>query len=501
MVRNTRWHLAALTAGLMALSMALLPSQTAAQPADDGPRDVRELEDPVLARHVQELIDVINSGDRSQVDRFGAERYGRRMLQEMDADRQAAFLWGIWENHGGLELVGFRTDPARIPPHFAVAIVRSPKKDTWLTVQVGFDPRQDYRIVSLMVVPSRPPLDLMDMERLGDADISSELLQYASRMAGEDEFSGAILLARNGKVLFNKAFGLASREFDILNRVDTRFSLGSMNKMFTAVAIAQLAEQGKLDYGDLIGPHLPAGWVTDEVASQVTLAHLLTHTSGLGDYLEGFLDSPGYKFLTLEDYQPLVAQETLQFEPGSRWAYSNTGFLLLGVIVAQVSGEDYFDYIREHIYKKAGMASTDSFDIRRPVPNLAVGYSRDEDDWLNNTMMLSPRGTSAGGGYSTVEDLLRFDQALRSGRLIQPASVHLLCSPKPDSNSPSYGYGFMIMGPASDRIVGHGGSFPGVSAHLSIYLDTGYTFAVLSNGDGAQLLTAKIIELIARREE
>jgi CubicO group peptidase (beta-lactamase class C family) len=496
-----KWHLIAMTACFMLLSVVALPSRSAAQMSDDGPRDVRELDDPILARNFQGLIDVINSGDRERVERFTAERYGRQMLRDMDAQQQASFLWGIWVNHGGLELVGFRTDPARIPPHFAVGIVRSPKKDIWLTVQVGFDPGQDYRIVSLMVVPSRPPMDLVDMERLDDTGIARELLKYTAAKAGEDEFSGAVLLAQNDKVLFNKAFGLASREFEIPNRLDTRFSLGSMNKMFTAVAIGQLVEQQKLAFDDPIEKHLPAGWIAPEIASRVTIAHLLSHTSGLGDYLEGFLESPGYKFITLEDYKDLVSQETLQFEPGSRWAYSNTGFLLLGVIVAEVSGEDYFDYIRDHIYTVARMSSTDSFDIRRPVPNLAVGYSSDQDGWLNNTMMLSPRGTSAGGGYSTVEDLLRFDQALRAGKLIQPATFDLLGTPKPDLNSRSYGYGFMIMGPPTDRIVGHGGIYPGVSAHLSMYLDSGYTFAVLSNGSGAQMVTAKIIELISRREE
>lgn len=493
--------LLSMTACFMLLSVAFLSPGSAAQAADDGPRDVRTLDDPILARNFQELMDVINSGDRQRVENYTAERYGRQMLRDMDAGQQASFLWGIWENHGGLELVGFRTDPARIPPHFAVGIVRSPKKDIWLTVQVGFDPGQDDRVISLMVVPSRPPMDLVDLERLDDAGIVRELLNYAATKAGDDEFSGAILLSQNNKVLFSKAFGLASREFEIPNRIDTRFSLGSMNKMFTAVAIGQLAEQQKLAYEDLIEKYLPAGWIAPEIASRVTIAHLLSHTSGLGDYLEGFLESPGYKFITLEDYKDLVFQETLQFEPGSRWAYSNTGFLLLGVIVAQVAGEDYFDYIRDHIYAVARMSSTDSFDIRRPVPNLAVGYSSDQEGWLNNTMMLSPRGTSAGGGYSTVEDLLRFDQALRTGKLIQPATFDLLCTPKPDLNSRSYGYGFMIMGPPTDRIVGHGGIYPGVSGHLSMYLDSGYTFAVLSNGSGAQMITAKIIELISRREE
>ena len=274
-----------------------------------------------------------------------------------------------------------------------------------------------------------------------------------------------------------------------------------MNKMFTAVAVAQLVERGKLSFEDPIGKHLPPGWVTSGVAKKVRIRHLLNHTSGLGDYLEPVLESAIYKFSNLEDYRDVVANEPLAFEPGTEWAYSNTGFLLAGVIVAKVSGMDYFEYVRKNIYEPAGMKNSDHYDHTRPIPELAEGYWTHEGALRKNTLLLAPRGTSAGGGYSTVNDLLAFDSALRSNKLLGTEMRDRLFAPDPERNSPSYGYGFMVSALAEDREVGHGGTFPGVSAHLLMFLDSGYTFVALCNNDGAGRAYTKAIALIERMKQ
>ena len=196
-----------------------------------------------------------------------------------------------------------------------------------------------------------------------------------------------------------------------------------------------------------------------------------------------------------------LAGEALAFEPGTRWAYSNSGFLLAGVIVAGVSGMDYFDYVREHIYRPAGMTRSDHYDHTRPMPGLAEGYWRQDGVLRKNTLLLAPRGTSAGGGYSTVDDLLAFDRALRSDRLLSAAMRERLFAPDPGRNSPSYGYGFMVSALAPNRAVGHGGSFPGVSAYLTMFLDSGFTFAVLCNDDGAGRAYSKVLTLIERMRQ
>ena len=169
------------------------------------------------------------------------------------------------------------------------------------------------------------------------------------------------------------------------------------------------------------------------------------------------------------------------------------------MIVAEVSGVDYYDYIRRNIYEPAGMSNSDHYDRTRPIPNLADGYWKDDaDEWTKNIFLLSPRGTPAGGGYSTVEDLLAFDVALREGKLVGAEMREQLFSPDPERNSPAYGYGFMVSSLAPDREVGHGGTYFGVSARLSIFLDSGDTFVALCNGPAAQTAYTKALELIER---
>ena len=163
--------------------------------------------------------------------------------------------------------------------------------------------------------------------------------------------------------------------------------------------------------------------------------------------------------------------------------------------------QSYFDYVRDHIYKPAGMLNTDAYELDYVTPNLAVGYQREQTSsgprWRNNIFMHVIRGGPAGGGYSTVEDLLRFDVALRSGKLVSKKYVDLLTTPKPELQSPAYGYGFGVFD--GGKIVGHSGGFPGISSNLDIYLTSGYTIAVLSNyGGGSMPVVRKARTLLAQ---
>jgi CubicO group peptidase (beta-lactamase class C family) len=234
-------------------------------------------------------------------------------------------------------------------------------------------------------------------------------------------------------------------------------------------------------------------------------AHLLTHTSGLGSYFDGaFFESARDRVREIDDFRPLVEGDAPAFEPGTDWSYSNTGMLLLGPVIEKASGQGYFDYVREHVYGPAGMTATDSYDMDRPVPNLAMGYTLQHGEWYENTFMHVIRGGPAGGGFSTAPDLLRFARALRDGTLVSPESREAMWSPKPELSSPGYGYGFQIGGTPEDRIVGHGGGFAGISSNLDLFAGPthgGYTSIVLTNVDqGAQPVAQKIVEMIGRLE-
>jgi CubicO group peptidase (beta-lactamase class C family) len=316
-----------------------------------------------------------------------------------------------------------------------------------------------------------------------------------------------VLLAKDGKVLFKNAYGLASKRFDVPNRIDTKFNLGSMNKMFTAVAVAQLVERGKLSFDDPVSKYLSADWLPRDVTDKITVRHLLTHTSGLGSYFnEKYQLSSRMRFRDLDDYRVLVAADRPSFKPGTSWKYSNTGFLLLGVIIERVTGMSYFDYVQKHIHGPAGMTNTACYAMDRPVPNLAIGYTKvgqgADAHWENNLYKHVIKGAAAGGGFSTVEDLLRFDQAMRANKLVKAETAAVLWTPTEQSNKGRpYGMGFGIDGQLGNRIVGHSGGFSGINAELLMYLDKGYTVAVMANYDGAATVVAdQLREWLARAE-
>jgi len=323
---------------------------------------------------------------------------------------------------------------------------------------------------------------------ISEAALIRQVKAYVGQLVAEEKFSGALLIAKDGKPLLKQAFGLASIAYGVPNQVDTKFNLGSMNKMFTAVAIAQLAEAGKLAYDDPIAVHLP-DYPNRDVAAKVTIHHLLTHMSGLNDYFnEKFDGASRARFRTVQDFFPLFVDDPLQFEPGSQWSYSNSNFIVLGAIIEALSGQDYFAYIRQHIYQPAGMINSDTYAMDRETPNLAMGYTRNpgETEWRNNLYEHVIRGGPAGGGYSTVEDLLRFAQALTQHQLLTPESTTLLTTGKvklPGSDGAEYGYGFGVEMVNGHRRFGHNGGFTGINSELQIYPDLGYVVAVMSNYD------------------
>ena len=240
--------------------------------------------------------------------------------------------------------------------------------------------------------------------------------------ADADRFSGAVLVTRHGEVLFSDAVGLADRDRASPNTLQTRFRIGSMNKMITAVAILQLVEAGKLELTAPVGDYL-TDYPNVDVAATVTIHHLLTHTGGTGDIFGPTFDAHRDELRTHHDYVELYGARGPQFEPGTRWAYSNYGFVLLGAIIEAVTGQSYYDYVDDHIYQPAGMTATGSLPETEAVPDRSIGYTTPTPccEWKPNTDTLPYRGTAAGGGYSTVEDLTRFAEALLNERPVARA--------------------------------------------------------------------------------
>jgi CubicO group peptidase (beta-lactamase class C family)/pimeloyl-ACP methyl ester carboxylesterase len=323
--------------------------------------------------------------------------------------------------------------------------------------------------------------------RLTESEAIAGVEALLRKRAATDRFSGAALVGKGGRVLSADAYGQADREHAIPNTLETRFRIGSMNKMFTALATLQLVEAGKLALDDRVGKHL-RGYPNRDVVTKVTVRHLLTHTGGTGDIFGPEYDRNRLNLREHGDYVRLYGSRAPRFEPGSQFEYSNYGFVLLGAIVEAVSGQSYYDYVREHVFRPAGMTSTDSLPESEEVPNRSIGYMRPYPgaaSLQSNTQLLPWRGTAAGGGYSTVGDLLRFAGALTSHQLLGAESTELLITGKVKLGpGMRYAFGFVdFRDEDGNGSVGHGGGFPGMNGDLRIYPKSGYVVAVLANID------------------
>ena len=442
------------------------------------------------------LIALLNSYNAAGWKRFIGENFTKEALVRVPAETRFNTIAKIYDRTRGLILKEIRLTK----PNELSAVVTDKVLGERFELLIRFDEAAPYQITAMGFQAQQKSSDLT--QKLTDRRAVAKLDQFLKKLSSAEVFSGTVLLAKGDQILFEKAYGEANKDFKIPNNVKTKFNLGSMNKMFTAVSVAQLVELGKLSFDDSLSKFMP-DFPSSEAASKIRIKHLLTHTSGLGSYFnEKFFNSSRTNYRSIDDYLELVRGEKPDFEPGTRWSYSNTGMLILGKIIEKVSGRNYFDYIRENIYQKAGMTESDSYELDRVNRNLAVGYTKEFAEkgveYRNNIFLHVISGGPAGGGYSTVEDLLKFARALQNGVLLKPETLRMMRTPKPELSSPDYGYGF-ILDPKSGTF-GHGGDFLGVSANLEIFSETGYTAVVLSNYDGTrQMVGTKIRELIQSR--
>jgi CubicO group peptidase (beta-lactamase class C family) len=348
------------------------------------------------------------------------------------------------------------------------------------TVTVRADDPSKVRGIGLRPTPDLPP-GMIAPAGLAEPALIAAVRKKAAHDATENRFSGAVLIARRGKTLLAQAYGVADREAGKPNTLDTQFRFGSMGKMFTAVAIMQLIESGKVDASVPIGRYLP-GYANQEIANGVTVANLLTHTGGTGDIFGPEFDHYKASLAEPKDYVALYEKRAPLFPAGSRAAYSNFGFMLLGRIVETVSGLRYDDYIARHIFAPAGMRSTGNLPESIMLPRRAQPYMTSGTKLKRANDTLPVRGTPAGGGYSTVGDFGRFTDALTAGRLMKPATLQALIQggvKLPDGTFTPYDFGGTI--PGRGRFIGHGGGAPGMNGALLHFMDSGYTIVALAN--------------------
>ena len=436
-------------------------------------------------KRVKEMIEALNSGDYATI---------RAYFEAQGDPNGFENALGRYHLSRGYDLMRVELVPDRGDLVAGIVRNRITGDEDYLAVRI--EPQAPHRITLFQArvpdeVAASWKLNLVTSTAVTEKERLQEIGSYLKRMGDADIFSGAVVIARDGKPVFAQAYGYADREKKIPNTVDTPFLLGSITKLFTGLAIGQLVEQGKLSYEDPLAKFLP-DFPDPESARKIRIKHLLSHTSGLGDYLgtQAYRDALD-RIVTVKDRVDILPRKPPAFEPGTKWAYSNIGFELLGRVIEIVTGQDYYDYVQKNVFAPAGATSA-SFPLQPKIGVALVPIAYPYDftsskgtlrDFENKLGVNSRRGSAAGNSIVSAIDLIKLSYAMRDGRIVKPETFRLHSSSKPELGSAMYGYGF-IAGPYLGRpFVGHNGRAPGQCTEFGELRDTPYTIAVLSNVD------------------
>ena len=340
----------------------------------------------------------------------------------------------------------------------------------------------------------------LSLETFGQApgaanqNITPKINEYMDALVKAGKFNGSVLVAREGKILVSKGYGMANFELDVPNTPQTKFRLGSITKPFTAMAIMILQERGKLNVQDSICKYLadcPAAW------QQITLHHLLSHTSGLakhdkaGDYLKTAMMP-----MTVTQLIDNFRNKPADFKPGEKFDYNNNGYILLGYVIEKVSGQSYEVFLRENIFAPLRMTDTGYDDHDPIIKNRAAGYRRDDErvggDLFNAHYTDISQQLSAGGLYSTTGDLMRLDQALYDHVFLSPKTLDTMFAPMIGKYGPppTYGYGWFVNQQLNRRAISHPGGVPGFTSILTRFPDDKVLIVLLGNLENSQVIRA-----------
>jgi CubicO group peptidase (beta-lactamase class C family) len=461
-----------------------------ARPGGNSPDAVHALPDTPAARRLSEITALTCQATPASIIDYVQTHFTPENARHVPITRRIGFFMD-WKARGGMEVLEVTASQT----HRIEAIVRQLLTDERRVLGVQVEAEAPHRIDALLL--GRAPLPKIEPP-LDERTAANRFIHYVDHLASIGRFSGAILMARHGQILAQKVWGLANRDFDIPNDLETRFNVGSIPKAWTAVALAQLVEAGRLSFQNPLGKYID--YPDAASAAKIRIEHLLTHTSGLGCYFTEKFDHTARKHLrTVDDFLTLCRDQPLAFEPGTQWRYSNLGMVVAGKVLEVVTGQSYFDYVQANILDPAGMDHSGFFELDRVNKNLAVGYaerwSADGVEIVNNLFDHVIRGGPAGGAFATVGDLFRFTQALKSGKLVSPSMVETLTTAKSELGAPFYGYGFSIH--PGRVLYGHSGGFTGLSANLDVVEDpAGWVVIVLANDLGMRAPMLKARQLI-----
>jgi D-alanyl-D-alanine carboxypeptidase len=360
-----------------------------------------------------------------------------------------------------------------VSPTETQTLVQTPHFETWWRVIVITDSLQRFKAHHLQLL--RVTDEVLQGGKLTKAEIGAGIDSFIKRQSTWEPFNGNVLIKKGAETIYAKSFGTTNDGKP--HQMSDAMGLASVGKMFTAISVLQLVDAGKLSLEDSIGRLLPE--IQNKALSGITVQQLLTHTSGMGDFFEDpqyqhILDSTKAALVarhlpvtTVALYLPFFERDALRFAPGTGWAYSNTGFELLGYLIEKITGTTYNDFVQRHIFAPTGMTATNP-------------------------------GSGAGGGTSTANDILRFAEALQQGKLLSKDRTARFFAYQVNEQ---YGWGSEHQKLGGETIVGHSGGFEKVCNEVNIYTKSGYTVIILSNSNPplGHFLGDKIKTLLIRK--
>lgn len=461
--------------GLLSVAMLLAgcrmpfsaPGQSALAPVNE-----QALPATVVAQRLQRLLTAYNANDSVALVRVITENYSPALRGQNPPEVTALRWLETYPSYGPLAV-----DSVTVSTPLTLRLwARGTVTRAWMEFLVASDTVAPHFLTRVTTGRGLKPPFQRAVARVG-SEVAA-IAEYVDQLAAHGNFSGVVLIAKDGVTVLERRHGFANVAARTPHTLDTRFSLASAGKLFTATAVAMLVQQRRLQLSDTIGRYLSE--LPPQVANRVTVGQLLTHTSGLGELGPRF---DTLSFTRARDYIPFFRDTTLAFAPGTSWEYSNRGYVVLGAIVEAVTGLSFEKFLSQSILRPLGMRRTTFLSPTQLEPGDAIGYTRYptirggfvSGPRRPNTPIME-RGSPAGGIYSSAADLLRFAEALRTNRLGGAAPSDSIFS-----MTTAEEYGLMV---SPDKLAfGHGGGHPGVSANVQVFPLTGYSVVLLSNYD------------------
>lgn len=432
------------------------------------------------------FIRAVNSPSEVEQKDIISKIFSQSALDEVGMDRLHSFIKRMHSDYAPLSYHHSETLSFNKPDGTSYIMHIYAKKDgelMWQDFQMRLDAEPPHKLKTIgFIAEVSEPITLPNGS-IEQKETLDWLNGYIQNLNSEYDLYGSVLIAKGNNILLENYFGFADQEKTIPINSFSLFGMASGGKMFTALCVAILVEDGKLKFDDRITKYID-GFSDKIKADKITVHHLLTHTSGVGQYWWGQKSDAFSNATKINDHVKLVLAAGLKTDAGKVYEYNNSNYILLGAIIEKVTGKDFFTFVEESIFNKAGMSNSGYFTKETKNVVSPLIRSDKKDKWVE-VERGKGKGSSAGGSYSNVSDMLKFSNALRSGLIVSKETLKNMISVKNNNMvaTEDYGYGFIIQKFVQEISYGHGGTAKGVNFEFRYFPNSDITVVIFSNED------------------